>query len=64
LIAPLGVGDEHVVVVDQLAAHAQAGSLLSWVAKLHIRFLQIPAVHVRRADRWLLEEGPRVLHLR
>jgi len=38
--------------------------LLSWVAKLHIRFLQIPAVHVRRADRWLLEEGPRVLHLR
>ena len=64
LVAPLGIGDDGVVVVDELPAHAQAEPVFLRVADLGVSQLQIPANRVRRADRRVLEARTGVLHLR
>ena len=64
LIAPLRVGDDGVVVVDKLPAHAQAEPVLVRRADLGVSQLQIPANRIRRADRRVLKARTGVLHLR
>ena len=64
LVAPLRVGDDRIVVVDDLPPHAQAEPVFFRVTNLGIRQLQIPANRVRRADRRGLEARARVLYLR
>ena len=64
LVAPLGVGDDGVVVVDKLPPHAQAEPVLVGRANLNVSQLQIPANRVRRSDRRVLEARTGVLNLR
>ena len=63
LIAPLGIGNDGVVVVDQLAAHPHADPLFLGVAKLGEGQLEIEAVGIGRLQRRLLQPGTGVLHL-
>ena len=63
LVAPFGVGDEGVVVVDQLASDAEADLVLLGVAEFDVGELEIVLVLIGRAERGSLAEGPGVLKL-
>ena len=63
LIAPLGIRDDGVVVIDQLAADAHAEPLAFGVAELDISQLQIQTIRVRWLQRRILPPRAGVLDL-
>ena len=64
LVAPLRVGDDRIVVADELPPHTQTKPVFLRVANLYISQLQIPANRVRRPDWRVLEARTSILHLR
>jgi len=64
LVAPLGVGDDGVVVVDELSADAEAVPALFRIANLGVGKLEIPADSIRRPDGGVLIALTGVLDLR
>src|SRR6516225_6560124 len=64
LISPFRIGDNRVVVIDELPSKPQADPPLLGIACFHIGQFQVPRVLIGWSVWRLLEKGPRILDLR